>query len=178
MTSPLGYLVGQEITWIPTATFKSRYALVTPDNTTIATIDMSNWSSKAIASVPEGPLFLRKEGFSGMRVAIYTVEQGPLIATFQRGWTGTSGQLQFADGRVFKWGKTNFWGTQKAWMDQTGNQLYVQFSSGGFSRKATVVIEPQAPEIPDLSLLLVLGFYNILLERRDSAVAASVAASV
>lgn len=173
MTSSLSYLVGQALTWVPTATFKARYELIAPDSTTLATLDMSNWSSKANAIVPEGTLFMHKEGWSGLKITIYTVEQGPLIATYQRKWNGTRGQLLFSDGREFIWSKANFWGTQKAWTDPTGNIAYVQFSAGGFSRKSTVVINTQATEVPELSLLLVLGLYNILIERRDAAAASS-----
>lgn len=173
MTSSLSYLVGQTLTWVPTAALKARYDLITSDNTTLATLDMSSWTSKANARVPEGTLFLHKEGWSGLKVAIYSVEQGPLLATYQRKWTGTSGQLLFPDGREFRWGKVNFWGTQKAWTNPAGKTAYVQLSVGGFSRKSSVIIRPQAAEIPELSLLLVLGLYNILIERRDAAAASS-----
>jgi hypothetical protein len=175
MASSLSYLIGQPLIWVPTATFKTRYDLIAPDNTTLATLDMSNWTSRAHATVPEGTLFMQKESWTGLKVAISLGEQGPQFATYQRKWTGTSGQLVFPDGRAFHWGKVNFWGTQKAWTDPTGNMIYVQFSVGSFSRKSNVDIRPQAAEIPELSLLLVLGLYNILVERRNSAAAASAA---
>ena len=177
MTSSFSYLIGQELTWVPTAAFKARYDLISPDNTPIATLDMSNWTSKANAFVPEGTLFMHKESWSGLKIAISLGEQGPLIATYQRKWTGTSGELLFPDGRAFKWGKANFWGTQKAWTDPTNMTVYIQFSNSGFTRKSTVLINPQAEAIPELSLLLVLGLYNIVIEKRDSA-AASTAATV
>ena len=177
MTSPLNTLVGQTLTWVPTAAFKTRYDLIAPDNTALATLDMSSWTSKASALVPEGTLFMHKEGLSGLKVAVYADEQGPLVATYQRKWAGTSGQLLFPDGREFRWGKINFWGTQKGWTDPSGTTSYVQFSVNGFSRKNSVIIYPQAAHIPELSLLLVLGLYNILLERRDTAAALSAVTS-
>ncbi len=173
MTSSLSYLVGQELTWTPTAAFKARYDLVAPDSTILATLDMSNWTSKAHATAPEGTLFMRKENWSGLKVGIYAVEQGPLIATYQRKWTGTRGQLTFPDGRSFGWNKINFWGTQKAWTDLTGNIVYVQFSVKSFSRASKVLIHPQAAGIAELSLLAVLGLYNIVVEKRDAAAASS-----
>jgi hypothetical protein len=175
MASSLSYLAGQELTWIPTATFKSRYDLIGPDSRVLATLDMSNWTSKAHATVPEGTLFLRKENWTGSKIGVYASEQGPLLATYQRNWTGTSGQLLFLDGRSFKWGRINFWGTQKAWTDPTGITPYVQLSVRGFSRKSTVLIHPQATDIPDLSLLVVLGLYNIITERRNAEAASSAA---
>jgi len=174
MATALSYLVGQPLAWVPTATFKDRYDLIGPGNAPVATLDMSNWSSKANAQVPEGTLFLHKEGWTGLKVAVYAVQGGPLIANYQRKWTGTSGQLSLADGRQFKWGKANFWGTQKAWTDPTGKTAYVQLSTssaGGFSRKSSVVVFPPAVEVPQLSLLLVLGLYNIIVDRRAAAAA-------
>lgn len=176
MTSSFESLIGQNLTWVPTATFKSRFDLIAPDNTPRATLDMSSWTSKALAFVPEGTLFLQKENWSGMKIAISLGENGPLLATFQRKWTGTSGQLSFPDGRLFNWNKANFWGTQKVWTDPMNMTRYIQFSSRGFSRQANVVIYPQAAEIPELSLLLVVGLYNILVERRAAATAAAGAA--
>lgn len=173
MTSSLQYLIGQELTWVPTAAFKARYDLIALDGAPLATLDMSSWTSKAYATVPEGTLFLQKETWSGLKVAISLGEQGPLLGTYQRKWTGTSGQLVFPDGREFKWGKANFWGTQKAWTDLPGNTVFVQCSTGGFSRKVNVVITPEAAAIPELSLLLVLGLYNILVERRAAAASSS-----
>ena len=169
MKSPLSYLVGQEMNWVPTTAFKARYDLVAPDSAILATLDMSNWTSKAHATVPEGTLFMRKEGWSGLKVSIYAAEQGPLIATYQRKWTGTRGELLFPGGRSFMWRKINFWGRQKAWTDLTGNTVYVQLSVKSFSRTSSVLIYPQAADISDLSLLVVLGLYNIVIERRDAA---------
>jgi hypothetical protein len=173
MMPPLSSLVGKPLTWVPTAVFKSRYDLIAPGNTALASLDMSNWSSKATAQVPEGTLFLHKEGWTGLKVAVYAAEGGPLIATFQRKWTGTSGQLTFSDGRQFKWGKANFWGTKKAWTDPTGGTVYAQLSTGAFSRRCSVVIYPPAAGIPELSLLLVLGLYNIVIDRRNAAAASA-----
>ena len=173
MTSSLGSLVGQTLTWVPTAALKDRYDLIAPDKTTLATLDMRSWTSKANALVPEGTLFMHQEGWFGQKVAISSDEHGPLLATYQGKWFGASGQLVFPDGREFRWGKVNFWGTQQAWTDPINNTAYVQLSVGSFSRKSTVVIHSQAAEIPGLSLLLVLGLYNILIEKRNAAAAAS-----
>jgi hypothetical protein len=174
MTTSLTSFAGQTVTWIPTATFKDRYDLIAPDNTTLATLDMSGWTSRAKAAVPEGTLFIQK---AGAKVVLSLGEQGPLLATYHSKWTGTSGQLSFLDAREFRWNKANFWGSQKCWTDPAGNTAYAQFSTGGFSRKVTVEIHPQAAAIPELSFLLVLGLYNILLERRNAALVGTIAAT-
>lgn len=174
MTTSLASFAGQTVTWIPMATFKDRYDLIAPDNTALATLDMSGWTSRAIASVPEGTLFMQKDS---AKVVLSLGEHGPLLATYHAKWAGTSGQLSFPDAREFRWNKANFWGSQKVWTDPAGNTAYVQFSSGSFSRKVTVEIRLQAAEIPELSLLLVLGLYNILIERRNAALIGTIAAT-
>jgi len=173
MTLSLNQLVGQPLTWIPTATFKTRYSLVTADNTTLAALDMSSWRSKATAEVPEGSLFIQPEGWSSRKFAIYAFENGPLIARYEGKWTGTKGKLILPDGREFLWSKTNFWGNQKAWTDPSSESPYVQLSKGGFSRKVDVALHPQAAALPELSLLVVMGLYNILIEERKAAAAAA-----
>lgn len=173
MTSPLHSQIGRPLTWVPTATFKTSFDLTSPDGTTFSTLDMSSWTSKAEASVPEGTLFFYNEGWSGRKVAISTIDQGPPIANYQRKWTSSRGQLSIPDGREFTWSRLNFWGTQKAWTDATGSIPYVQFFLHSFSRRVDVEISPQAAEVPELSLLVVFGLYNILVERRSAAAASA-----
>lgn len=173
MNSPLSAFIGQQLIWVPRATFKDHYDLVTAEGQVLATFDMSSWSSKANAGVPEEMLFLRKEGWTGQKVNISPGEQGPMLATFQRKWTGTRGQLFMADGRQYQWKNSNFWGTRKMWGDPSESVVYIQFSTAIFSRKVTIDLLPQAAELPEISLLLVLGLYNIIVWRRAAAAAAA-----
>jgi hypothetical protein len=155
MTSSLGSLVGQTLTWVPTPALKYRYDLIAPDKTPLATLDMGNLKNvKAV--VPEGTLFIHQEGFLGSKIVISSGEHGPLLATYrsEESEYHHGGHLVFPDGRKFRWDP------QKAWTDPTGHTTYVHFSGGGFSRTSTAVIHPQAAEIPDLSVLLVLGLYQ------------------
>jgi hypothetical protein len=172
MSSFLSPFIGQTLTWVPTATFKARFDLTAPDGSVLASLDLSNWSSKAQAQVPEGNLFLRARGFSGMKIEISWGEDGPLVATYQRSWWGRGGNLSFADGRVFQWRAINFWGTRKAWTSPSTTS-YFEFAAGSFTRKVTVDVLPSAAQLPETSLFLVLGLYNILIERRAAAAAAS-----
>lgn len=176
MTSSLNYPIGQELTWVPTGAFKGCYDLVASDSTVLATLDMSNGNSKVHATVPEGTLFFWKENVSGSKIDISASEQEPPIATYQREFGITNGQVTFLDGRSFKWGGTNIRGTQRAWTDSTGTTPYVQFSAKGFSSELGVLIHPQAAEIPDLSVLVVLGLYNTLKERRSAENASVISA--
>ena len=177
MTSSLNYPIGQELTWVPTGVLKGSYNLVTSDSTVLATLDMSNGSSKMHATVPEGTLVFWNENVSGSKLDISASEQGPSIAAYQRKFGITNGLLTFLDGHSFKWGRTNLLGTRRAWTEPTGTTPYVQFLTKDVSSTYGVVIHPQAADIPELSVLVVLGLYNTLKERR-SAENASVISSL
>jgi hypothetical protein len=176
MTSSLQDLIGQDLVWTPTA-LNNHYDLIAPDTTKQAHLDMSSWVSKAKATVPEGTLFLQKNRFS-TKVSISPDEQGSPLATYQRRWAG--GQLDLSNGHVFEWDRTALLSHGRVWTNAEHTTTYAQFSRAGFSRKVDVVLSPQAAEISELSelsLLLVLGLYNILIERRRR-VRAIAAASV
>lgn len=174
MNSPLSAFIGQQLIWVPTAPFKDCYDLVTAEGQVLATLDRSSWTSKANAGIPEGMLFLHGEGWTGQKVNILPGEQGPILATFQLKWTGTRGWLFMANGRQYQWKNINFWGTRKMWSDPSESVVYIQFSTAIFSRKVTIDLFPQAAEVPEISLLLVLGLYNIIVEMRTAAAIAAV----
>jgi hypothetical protein len=168
MATSLSYLAGQTLEWVPTAAFKARYDLIGPSNSSIATLDMSNWSGKAVAHVPEGVLILQTKGMGWTqgRVEIYSVENSPRVATFQRARTG---RLSMANGHQFTLVRTGWMGAKRFWKDATGTTTYIQMLPGGFSRKSQVVVLPPAAEIAELSLLLVLGLYNKIVDNRNGA---------
>ena len=166
--------VGQEITWVPTATFKDRYDL-TAGNLVFATLDMSSWGSGAKAGAAEGELTIHTRGLSQRTIEITTPNDQTLIASYRSNWTGNSGRLQFADGRTFTWRGLNLWGTRKGWLDAAGQPLLI-FQSNGWTRRLNVTPLPQAAEIPELSLFAILGLYLVIRGRRAAA-AATVAAT-
>ncbi len=182
MTYSLSDLVGQPLTWVPT---KGGFELIAPDNSAIATLEVSGrpnlktWLKKAKALVPSGTLFPdgtlfldQEEGREGIRPVVYvvisTVEQGPPLAIYKRDWPWYVGELRFPDGRGCRWDNVTWGGRKKVWKDKPpGTTAYVQFEVVGFW-KSHVDIYPPAAEVPELSLLLVLGHYNILVENLDS----------
>ncbi len=78
MTSPLSYLVGQPLTWVPTAALKSRYDLVAPDGSVLATLEMSNWTYKNVPGVVQaGNLSLRTGAPSAGRSSTFGAPRKP-----------------------------------------------------------------------------------------------------
>ena len=174
MTS-MSDLAGQSLTWVPSRKF---WELIASDNSVIATFPVeksttrlvgiagTRWE-KAKALIPDGTgaLFLNAEGRD---VAIYTIEQGPRFAIYKEPW------LVFPDGRRFLWVRVSFSlkylnrSGEGAWMNEAHTITYVEIRDG--MRKKHVDIRPAGARMldPELSLLLVLGLYNIYIEDTTS----------
>jgi len=161
--TPIYQFAEQELFWVPATMQKQLYEL-TAGSTILATLDMSNWTSSALALTSEGYFSLQHEGFFKQQVMIRVNESHPIIGTYTRGWSG--GVLQLADDRLFKWSNANFWGTKKIWQDASATTL-VHFQSSPWTRELLVKLEPEAIAIPEHPLLVILGLYITLLGHPD-----------
>lgn len=129
---------------------------------------------KAKAIIPDGTgtLYLNEDG---QNIVIYSAEQGPRLATYRDPW------LVFPDERRFNWSRAGYLDSLRhlryalkhpeyygagVWTDAE-NHAYVVILDGARNHRAE--IWPAAAELrdPEVSLLLVLGLYNIFIENRQ-----------
>ena len=104
------------------------------------------------------------------------------VATYHAGWTGR-GVLELGQGRRFQWAAADFWRSQWAWQRDDGSTL-VRFQStralgglgGQAGQGARVEVEPAAVALPELALLVSLGWYLLVLLARESDEAAVIGA--
>jgi len=165
MMIPIHKFVDQDLLWSPSAVLRQHYELLAGD-TVLALLDMSDWTSAALAIVAEGKYSIKQEGFFRQQIMLRIHESGPVLATYTRGWG--LGMLQLADGRLFKWENANFWGTKKAWKTYSGSCL-IHFQSSPWTRDLLVRVEPEAITTPEHSLLVIMGLYVTILGKRDAA---------
>jgi hypothetical protein len=140
---------------------------------------------KAKAVIPDGTgaLFLRQEEKGGS-IDIYEAEQGSRLAVYEfRPDVIGVGFLKFPDGRRLQWGRVDAFSAlidlkrhhvwrrgNGGWMDDKSNASYVEIFNGTLGMHQ-VNISPTAVKMrdPELSLLLVLGLYNIDFENTQQA---------
>lgn len=93
------------------------------------------------------------------------------VAVMERGWS-SAGVLQLtATGRRFRWKKGNFWGTEWAFLSDD-EQVLVRFKFKGFFKKGVIVqVDPVAGQVTELPLLLVFGWYLMVLQMQQAAAA-------
>lgn len=126
----------------------------------IARIDWSgSWDDAAIVTCGYERWTFRHEGFLHARVRVIDGISGEETAVLQHKW-GRDSYLLFPDGSKFTWSVLKFWKGELGYKDANGNVL-LRIKPGYVNgRKAgELTITPQALELPNLALLITLGWY-------------------
>ena len=159
-----------DLRWEQPDMWKRRYELRSSEGELIAVLTRPSWWRQVaeIESLGNRWAFERK-GFWRQRIEIRSIGTGDSPATFEYGALHQGGRLIFPDGRSLRWGSTNFWSTKWAWMTEDGTPI-VGFRTGGiFKTNSEVDLDPLLAGQKALPLLVMLGWYLILLQREDSA---------
>ena len=165
-------LIGREMEWMQPSVWKMEYELRSLDQL-IATLRFrSSFGSFATAESADGCWTLKRVGFFQIRATIRACGSDTEIATFKNNtWSG-GGTLEFHDGSKLL-ATTNFWQTQLEFQTEAGETL-VRFESGGLVHlSAKVEIQPAAAGLPVLPLIVMLGWYLIVMMYMDSAAVAA-----
>ncbi len=141
------------------------------------------FGSLAVASTEEERWSFKRAGFFSPRVTVRSEGSESDLAVFRPKWTGNEGTLQFPDGAAYIWKTANFWATQYLWQKETGEPLilYKQgIEDAGlgdlFKTQARVEIQPAAQGLKELPLLVLLGWYLMILKQQDDSAVAATAA--
>ncbi|HZN04882.1 MAG TPA: hypothetical protein VFD06_14955 [Candidatus Polarisedimenticolia bacterium] len=138
----------------------------------------SMFGSLATAETADGTWTFKRAGFVSPRVTVRTLGSDTDLAVLRVGFKG-DGLLHGPDRQTYQWQRTSFWRSEWAFATETG-RLLVGFDPDFSLLKhaATVKLEPEALQNPDLSLLVTLGWYLMLLLSEEVAgVTASTAAA-
>jgi hypothetical protein len=93
-------------------------------------------------------------------------------------WAG-GGTLELADGRTVDLRSANFWQSQWVWHEKDQPLILFKGRHGIVKAKGAVEIQPGSAGLPGTPLLVLLGWYLILLHAEDAnAAAGSSAAAV
>jgi len=112
------------------------------------------------------------EGFFQDLIAVREVGAVGVAAYFRKG--AVEGELALPDDRGYRWKMTSFWGRRWAFVDGSDRPLVSFQARSHFLRAGCdVEIDPGALALPELSILVILGWY-LLLQQEDAT--ASVAA--
>jgi hypothetical protein len=138
----------------------------------------SMFGSLATAETADAAWTFKRAGFMSPRVTVRVPGSDSDLAVLRVGLKG-DGLLHGPERRNYQWQRTSFWRSEWAFATETG-RLLVGFDPDFSLLKhaATVKLEPEALQVPDLPLLVTLGWYLMLLLSEEAAgVTASAAAA-
>lgn len=175
---PIGETGSHEFLWRQPRRRASTYDLYAGEYL-VATLSWQR-GSRAEARTASGQWTFERTGFWHARVRVRGPSPDASCITFTPRWTG-AGNLECAGERRFRWTPANFWQTQWVWQAADGTLLMrirrnPKITHGGHTAKALVELMPAADDLPELPLLILLGWYLVLLHART--VAATTAANV
>jgi hypothetical protein len=140
----------------------------------------SSFGSLALARTAESAWTFKRVGsFSPRATARLEGSEHDLVAYTPR-WSGQSGEITLEGGERLRFAAAGFWGTRFALSDAAGQTLATfgpepeahRFSDL-FRAQAIVSVDPAASARSDLGLLLLFGWYLVILHNEDATTAAT-----
>jgi hypothetical protein len=181
----LSSAAGTDLYWIQPRGLDNRRFELRARGDAVATLGFETLcGSLARAESADGSWTFKRVGILNPRVTVRKAGEEATLAIYTPRWTGSEGTLDFPGGRVFNWTQTNFWATKYQITDAAGIPL-VSFESGAekprlsdvFKTQARVEIDLRGRALPELPLLVLLGWYLIILQRQDTAAVVAVTAA-
>lgn len=129
------------------------------------------FGSLAQADTDEGQWTFKRVGFWRPRISVRQLGATSDLVVFEPSRTGT-GTIMLPHARQMRWSTTGGTHSRWAWYELGGEPL-LHFTAIGSTQLGTVTIEPDARALPDLALLVPLGWYLLILLIDDASAAVS-----
>ena len=157
----LDEVVGQDLLWTPSKSARRSYELRAGEEL-VGTLSWQR-GSLAVADIADRHWTFKREGFWHPRVTVRVAGSASDIAIFRPGWSG-AGTLELSPSRRIQWSAPNMWHTQWAWQETDGRPLvHFKGRQGWTKHEGYVEVEPGATALPELPLLVSLGWYLLVL---------------
>lgn len=151
--------ISRMLNWVPTA--KHEYSLL-GDSSKVATM---TWRKGLgwLAEASDGRWKFQRRGIFRRQVIVRDAGSELTVATAQHGWDVRKTQVEFQDGRMFRWKPLTSWTSfpfPKEWeLRDTKGRLVFRFRPGSKKFSGRVEIAEDALFMSQLSILMILGFY-------------------
>jgi len=163
---PIVDAAGQELVWHRDGLLKREFTLHAGDEP-VATLQWQKaFGSLVLYATADGSRTFKRGGFWHPHVTVRTEGSDADIATFEA-HMGGGGTLVTQNSTRLDWKPANFWHSQWTWQDPAGTPLIHYRGREGLKLEGHVTIEPAAAARPDLSLLVGLGWYLLVLLAQD-----------
>src|ERR1700716_253013 len=169
----ISQVAGEELLWLPPAAPRREHEL--RGGPAVAAPRRFQRGSLADAEAEGQHWTFKRQGFWQPRVTVRVPGSDADVAVFRPRWAG-GGTLEFADGRTAQLRFANFWQSQWVWQEKDQPLILFKGRHGLVKARGAVEIQPGDASRPDAPLLVLLGWYLILLHADDTAAASTAAA--
>jgi hypothetical protein len=163
---PIHEAAVQDLQWTRVKWWKCAFELHSGDEV-LARLYPQKGTRSMIGEAADGSWAFKRRGFWNAEIVVTDLASQAEIAVVKR---GRNKSLAFSDGRLFTFQKTSFWRNEWVWLNAEGTPL-IHFQHGKH-----LMLEPLALSLPELSLLVIVGWHLIVLQQEEDA--ASTAAMV
>lgn len=171
---PMADVADHEMQWVQPKLLKRHYDLLAGADL-IAALDFRRGTLADAASQSESWTF-KREGFWHPRVTVRALGSETNRALFGPHWGG-GGELRTKDGRTYTLKVASFWHSEWQWQEQ--DRILVNFKrpAGLLKSDCVVDVPPDGRRLPDLALLVTLGWYLMVLYAQDMAIVTAAGAA-
>lgn len=174
----------EHLSWMQPKTTQQLFELRLKDKLFGTLIFPKSVGSLANAETSEGKWTFKRVGFFSTRITVRKNGEENDIAAFKPNLMATTGVLEFSNGKKYQWHAANFWDTKFEFKNAEGETV-VTFRSGvddpkfkdWFKTQARVEIAENNNNLTELSIIILLGWYLIIVLQMDSSAGAVVAAA-
>ncbi len=165
-------LSDRTLTWSQPRMMKQEYELHDRENLVATLRFRSAFGTLATGESMDGSWTFKRVGFWKTRVSIRKTGSDIDIASFVNNTWSNGGTLEFPDGRRFP-ADSNFWMTRYAFNKEQETPL-VTFEkiSGILHLSSNVIVHDDARRLPELPVMVMLGWYLTIMMYNDTAAAA------
>lgn len=163
-------VASQELVWVQPARLQRVFELHASDDV-VAVLRFESASLASGETAWQKWTFKRERFWRG-QVTIRTPDSVDAVV-FKPARMG-GGALELSQGRLLHFGAANFWHSRWDWSDNESQAPLIHFKSrpGLLKTEGQVDIETKAVTYPELPLLVVLGWYLLIVFARNAAAAA------
>ncbi|MBN1248121.1 MAG: hypothetical protein JXC32_10720 [Anaerolineae bacterium] len=183
---PLVHYLSHPLCWVQPRTLSREFELRNEAGTLATLTFETALGSLATARTSSGEWSLKRMGFFKPVVTVREAGEEANVAVYRPRWTGAEGDLELG-GHQYRFKTSNFWATQFEIRD-SADRLLISYHAGVkkhtfgdlFKTQAEVSVVQHGADPNELALLIIIGWYIIVLHNEDSsavAVAGAAAAS-
>jgi len=179
MPEELSKAAGSHIYWIQPEILSRRFELRAERSVFGSLSFRTAFGSLATAESATGSWTFKRVGFLSPRVTVRVAGSNDDLAIYWPRLRG-DGWLEFPGGTRYHWQTANFWGSAWGFSDAQQGLLFVLRPgvekpswSDLLKTQAQVEIEQRGHDLAELPLLVMLGWYLLILQKEDSAAAIS-----